>query len=57
MGKRAGIDSQFRRDACAAEAKRLSEALRAERERSMVKMSGWMEDNFEMGHIDRTSGE
>ena len=49
-------DVQNSRASLAAEVKRLSEALLLERERSMVKMSGWMEDNFqdEMDQIDRT---
>lgn len=36
-----------------AECKRLHRALLAERERATVKMSGWMEQNFDMKEIDR----
>jgi chromosome segregation ATPase len=36
-----------------AECKRLNVALLAEKERATVKMSGWMEQNFDMQEIDR----
>ena len=35
-----------------AECKRLAEALLIEKERATVKMSGWMEDNFDMKEIE-----